>query len=266
MEFRYFDAHCHPQFGEYDADRDVILGEMENQSVGGLVVGCDFDSSQKAAALADSRDFLYAAVGLHPNHAVNEIFNEQRFCALLKNPKVVAIGECGLDYYRMEDATEEAKKAQQDLFEKHIALAIETKKPLIIHARPTKGSMDAYEDALEILERAKREYGDALRGDFHFFVGDADTLHRVLTIDFHVSFTAVITFARDYDEVIRAAPLNRILAETDSPYVAPASRRGKRNDPLAVIDVVRMLAEVRGESEEMLREATVQNTLRFVAI
>jgi TatD DNase family protein len=263
---RYFDAHCHPQFSEYDADRDAVLAAMEQEGVGGLVVGTDAATSRAACELVQGRENLFAAVGLHPNHAVGERFDEHEFRNLLMYPNTVAIGECGIDYFRMEDATDEPKKAQKELFERHVRLAGQTKRPLVIHARPTKGTMDAYQDALAILADAKRDYGDALTGDFHFFAGDIDIAREVLKLDFTLSFTAVITFARNYDEVIRSTPLDRILAETDSPYVAPASRRGKRNDPLAVIEVVRALAEVRGEPEEVVRETTLANAQRLFTL
>ena len=266
MSIRYFDAHCHPQFSDYDADRKDVLARMEKEKIGGMVVGCDVDSSRKAVALAEQHSFLYAAAGLHPNHAADESFSEKIFTELAAHPKVHAIGECGLDYYRSRDAHDAAKKAQADLFEQHVHLAATKKLPLIIHTRPTKGSMDAYEDALSLLESAKREYGASLTGDFHFFAGDIVIARRAISLGFTLSFTAVITFARDYDDVIRYVPLNSILAETDSPYVAPASRRGQRNDSLAVRDVVKALAGVRGMPEDEMRAVSVENARRLFHI
>ena len=132
----------------------------------------------------------------------------------------------------------------------------------MIHARPSKGTMDAYEDALELLETAKRESPN-LRGNFHFFVGNTDTARRILELNFTMSFTAVLTFTHDYDEVVRFIPQTHLLTETDAPYVAPASRRGQRNDPLSVIEVLSALAQIRGEDEEKLRQATLHNTQRL---
>ncbi len=262
MEMRYFDAHCHPQFVQFDADRDAITGKMAEAGVGGIVVGCDAASSRAACTMVQKHDFLYASVGQHPNHETDEAFDEHLYRNLLMYPRTVAIGECGLDYYRPEAVDDELKKKQKALFLRHIHLAGQTKRPLIVHARPSKGEQDAYEDALDLLTDAKKQYGDDLKGDFHFFVGNEEIARRAAEIDFTMSYTAVITFARDYDETIRSIPLSHLLSETDAPYVAPASRRGQRNDPLAVIDVVQKLAEIRGEDKEVVREAVLQNAER----
>ena len=266
MELRYFDAHCHPQFSAYDGDREDVLARMRERGVGGLVVGTDNAMSRAACELADARDGLWSSVGMHPNDEPDETYDEHAFRNLLMYPKAVAIGECGLDYYRPAAVDDDLKRRQRALFEKHIALAGQTGRALVIHARPSRGSMDAYLDALDMLKSAKKEYGDALRGDFHFFVGDADTARKAFELDFTVSYTAVVTFARDYDDAIRYAPLTHILSETDAPYVAPASRRGQRNDPLAVEDVVAKLAEIRGEDLEIVRKATVANALKLFKI
>jgi TatD DNase family protein len=125
--------------------------------------------------------------------------------------------------------------------------------------------MDAYTDAIEILKEAKAEHPH-LRGDIHFFVGGVEEAKAFIALGFTLSFTAVITFARDYDEVIRSVPLTSILAETDAPYVAPASRRGERNDPLAVIDVVNKIASIRGEDPELVRTTLLANTKRLFSL
>lgn len=257
---RYFDAHCHIQFDPYDADRGAVLGRMREAGVGGVVVGVDYPSSEAALALVRGEETLQASVGLHPNHD-GEIFDMDKYRALARDSSVVALGECGLDYYRPEDATE-AKPRQRVLFEQHIELAVELDKPLIIHARPSKGTMDAYHDLIAILASKKREYGERLRGDIHFFVGGIDEARSLIELGFTLSYTAVLTFARDYDETVRYAPLTSILTETDSPYVAPASRRGTRNDPLAVVDVVQAIAGIRGEEEEEVRVQVLQNAGR----
>jgi TatD DNase family protein len=261
---KYFDAHCHVQFPMYDEDREAIIARMQEENVHGLVVGVDYESSKKAVSLAQEHEHLYASVGLHPNSAHLERFEQEAFEALAADGKVVAIGECGLDYFRPEDP-EAAKQKQREVFQYHIELAAKTRKPLMIHARPGKGSMDAYEDALTMLESAKRDHS-ALRGDFHFFVGDATIARRITELDFTISYTAVLTFARDYDEVVRNVPLTHLISETDAPYVAPKARRGERNDPLAVIDVAKAIAEIRGEDEEAVCEALVQNAQRLFGI
>jgi TatD DNase family protein len=263
MNRQYVDAHCHVQFEQYDADRDELIEKMREQGVAGVVVGCDTESSQKALVLADKYEHLYASVGHHPNHT--GVFQEEKIRELLTHPRVVAVGECGLDYFRPSEVNEEVTTKQKELFKKHITLAAEFDKPLIIHARPSKGTMDAYEDVIEILTEAKREHTN-LRGDIHFFVGGIAEAESLIALGFTVSFTAVITFARDYDGVIRALPLESILSETDAPYVAPASRRGQRNDSLAVVDVVAKIAEIRGEDQELVRAALLTNAQRLFAL
>ncbi len=262
MTPRYFDAHCHIQFDPYDEDRDVLIEQMREQSVAGVVVGCDFESSRKAVELTEDNDHLYASVGLHPNHEQDEEYDAVLYRVLAKSAKVVAIGECGLDYFRPEEINDDVRTKQKQIFKDHIALAVELDKPLIIHARPSKGTRDAYTDLIEILKKEKEKY-PKLRGDVHFFVGGISEMEALVALDFTVSFTAVITFARDYDTVIHATPLTHILSETDAPYVAPASRRGSRNDPLAVIEVVEKIAYIKGENVETVRATLLQNAQRL---
>lgn len=265
MTPQYIDAHCHLQFEQYDTDREALIEQMREQGVAGIVVGCDLESSRSAVALAEKHEHLYASVGLHPNHDSDESYDAAAYRELAQSPKVVAIGECGLDYFRPTEVNDEVKEKQKELFKKQIELAGERGLPIIIHARPSKGTQDAYHDLIELLQEAKGQYPD-LRGDMHFFVGGAAEAEAFIALNFTMSFTAVITFARDYDEVIRTVPLTSILAETDAPYVAPASRRGQRNDPLAVIDVAAKIAEVRGEDPETVRAALLTNTRRLFGI
>lgn len=263
MQFKYIDAHCHIQFEQYAQDDIDLIERMREEGVAGVVVGVDIESSRKAIALAEKHEHLYASVGLHPNRVTEEVFDIEAYRELAKNPKVVAIGECGLDYFRPIEVNDEVKNKQKEILQKHIALAVESDRPLIIHSRPSKGTMDAYTDLIEILKDAKTEHGEAVRGDVHFFVGGVTEAEALIVLGFTVSFTAVITFARDYDEVIRAVPLSSILSETDAPYVAPAGNRGKRNDPLAVIEVVAKIAEIRNESLETARTALLENSKRL---
>jgi len=271
MNARYIDAHCHIQFEQYAHDETELIERMREEGVAGIVVGVDRESSEKAIALAEKYEHLFASVGLHPNHT-DESFDVEAFRKLAKHSKVVAIGECGLDYFRPVEVNEEVKDAQKELFKKHITLAVELDRPLIIHSRPSKGlpagrqgTMGAYHDLIAILKEAKGTY-PKLRGDIHFFVGGVAEAEEFRALDFTISFTAVITFARDYDEAIRAVPLSSILSETDAPYLAPASRRGERNDPLAVTEVVAKIAEIRGEDLESVRVALLQNAQRLFAL
>ena len=265
MTVRYIDAHCHLQFEQYAPDETELIERMRDEGVAGIVVGVDRESSEKAVALAEKYEHLFASVGLHPNRVADESFDEAAYRALAEHPKVISIGECGLDYFRPVEVNDDIKNKQKEILQKHIELAAELDKPLILHPRPSKGTMDAYHDLIEILKPAKVAHPN-LRGDAHFFVGGVMEENALIALGFTVSFTAVITFARDYDEVIRAAPLSSILSETDAPYVAPASRRGQRNDPLAVIEVVAKIAEVRGEDPETVRAALLANARRLFSL
>lgn len=265
MITRYFDAHCHIQFDQYAHDTDELILKMSREGVGGIVVGVDEKSSKKALALAEKYEHIYASVGLHPNHAGDELLTTETYRAFAKHPKVVAIGECGLDYFRPSEVTGEVKRIQKEVFKKHIELAAELDKPLIIHSRPSKGTQDAYHDVIELLQEAKMMY-PKLRGDIHFFVGSLAEATAFIALEFTISFTAVITFARDYDEVIKKVPLTSILSETDAPYLAPASRRGQRNDPLAIHEIVEKFAEIRGEDVETVRSTLLANAQRMFLV
>lgn len=264
-DMRYFDAHCHIQFDSFDEDREVVLAAMREEEVGGIVVGVDYASSKSAIALAQKHEGLSASVGLHPNAAALEPFELETFGALAEDATVVALGECGLDYYRPE-SPDAAKQKQKEVFEKHIEIAAKLRKPLMIHARPSKGTQDAYDDLIGMLTSYKQDYGDALTGNIHFFVGGVEQARQLVALDFTLSYTAVLTFARDYDDVVRSIPSTHLITETDSPYVAPAPNRGKRNDPRAVKSVVAAMASIRGENEEAVRIQVLENARRVFGV
>jgi TatD DNase family protein len=265
MNMKYIDAHCHLQFAQYDEDRDALARQMREEGITGITVGCDLDSSKKAVALAEKYEHIYASVGLHPNHESDEWYEKEQYRQLASSAKVVAIGECGLDYYRTTEINDEIKKKQKRIFKEQIELAAELDKPLIIHSRPTKGTQDAYQDVIALLSEAKQAHPQ-LRGDIHFFVGGIDEAQAFIELGFTLSFTAVITFARDYDAVIKAIPLRSILSETDAPYVAPLARRGQRNDSLSVKDVAEKIAEVRNEDREIVRTALAANAQKLFSL
>lgn len=275
MNLRYVDAHCHIQFDQFSVDQEELIAQMREKGVAGIVVGVDAESSQKAVALAEKYEHLFASVGLHPNRVNDEQYDISSYRTLAAHPKVVAIGECGLDYFRPAEVNDAVKNKQKEVLKQHIALAAELNKPLIIHSRPSKGSQhpvgypaagDAYRDLISVLQKTKIEFPN-LRGDVHFFVGGIAEAQALIMLGFTISFTAVITFARDYDAVIRAVPLASILSETDSPYVPPTNRaRGSRNDPLAVEDIVAKIAEIRGEDPETVRATLLANAERMFAL
>ena len=272
MTVRYIDTHCHLQFEQYAQDREEIIERMREEGVAAIVVGTDLETSKEAVALAEKYEHLYAAVGMHPSN-VRDIVSPSsddgltmsKLRELAEHPKVVAIGECGLDNFRPEEVSDEVKNKQKELLQQHIALATELDKPLVIHVRPSKGTMDAYADLIEILKEAKKEY-PTLRGDIHFFAGGLAEAEAFFALDFTISFTAVITFSRDYDDSIKAVPLANILSETDAPYVAPLERRGERNDPLAVMSVIAKISEIRGEDVEIVRTTLLDNARRLFAL
>ncbi len=257
MDFKYIDIHSHLNLSPLGDDIEAVVSRMRDKGVATITVGTDYEYSKKAIEIAEkySDVVLGATVGLHPNDNIDEIFEKEKYLELARNQKVVAIGECGLDYFRTND--EETKKRQKEIFRKHIEIAIGVGKPLMIHSRPSKGNMDAYNDALEILSEYER-----LKGNFHFYVGDLETTKRILEKGFTMSFDGPVTFAREYDEVIRYIPLDRLHAETDAPFAAPVPYRGKTCEPWMVIEVVKKIAEVKGLGEEEVIEALIQNTKR----
>ena len=257
MDFKYIDIHSHLNLSPLYDDIEAVVSRMREHDVATITVGTDLQYSKRAIEIAEkySDVVLGATVGLHPNDNIDEVFDKDKYLELAKNSKVVAIGECGLDYFRTND--DETKKRQKEVFRMHIDIAKEVGKPLMIHSRPSKGSMDAYNDALEILS----EY-EGLKGNFHFYVGDLETTKKVLDKGFTLSFDGPITFARDYDEVIRYIPLDKLHTETDAPFAAPAPYRGRTCEPWMVIEVVKKIAEIKGLSIEEVREALIQNAKR----
>lgn len=248
---------------EYDSDREAVLARMKEIGMGTILVGVDYETSRQAVELAEKNENIYVCVGLHPKDNTTEVFDTEAYRKLVQNPKVVAIGECGLDFFRLEGdpgKVEEIKAQQKKLFIQQIELAIGENKPLMLHCR------DAYREVLDILSPYKKQAGERLRGNVHFFAGDVATAREFIELDFTVSFTGVITFARNYDEVIRSLPLMSILSETDAPFVAPVPYRGKRNEPAYVVEVVKKLAEIRGEDPETVQTQLIENAKRVFAI
>jgi TatD DNase family protein len=256
------DIHSHLNDPRFEPDLPDVLARMRAANVATIVVGTDRVMSERAVSLAEEHSDIWATVGLHPTDNHNEAFDPATYARLAAHPRVVAIGECGLDYHwpahdGWPSGEREEKARQHALFRAQIAVAEMAKKPLMIHGRPTAGTMDAYDDILNILS----DFPD-IRGDVHFFVGDTAIARRFLDIGFTLSFTGVTTFTHDYDEVIRYVPADRIMAETDAPYVAPVPHRGKRNEPAYVVDVVAALAGIRHVPLEQFFETTHANSVR----
>lgn len=259
---RFIDSHSHLNFPAYDADREEVISRMGKQEVGAINVGTTLETSRAAVELARNYENIWAAVGIHPGHASEkrfydknelrqapegaEVFDEAILRELLSQPKVVAVGECGLDYFHKPYD----EQAQKQFLGQHLVLTSELKKPLIIHCR------DAYDDLLAILE----EYRGKVRGTIHFYTGDLEHAKKFIELGFFISFSGVITFAKEYEELVRELPLDKILIETDCPYASPAPYRGQRNEPAYVIEVARKIAEVKGFSIDVVAEQTTRNT------
>ena len=271
MEFTYFDAHTHPQFVAYDEDRVEVIQRGLDAGVAMNIVGTQKDTSEAAVALAESRDGLYASIGLHPIHTSKsyhdtkelgeggkeftsrgEQFDFDAYKKMGESEKVIAIGECGLDYYRVDEST---KNVQFEGFVQQIELANALEKPLMLHIR------NAYDDAIALIKSHAK-----VQGDVHFFAGDWGVAKRFLDLGFTLSFTGVVTFTHDYDEVVKNAPLDMILSETDAPYITPTPFRGKRNESTHIPLIVKRIAEIRGEDEEKVRAQLFENAQRVFDI
>lgn len=270
MPPRFFDIHTHINDRQFDSDRNAVLSRMDEQGVWGIVVGTDRKTSQDAAVIASFTERgVFASIGVHPTDDRNARFEPVLFEELLKSG-VVAVGECGLDYARMpegEGAQSRERVRQKELFTAQIDFAVAHDLPLIIHCRDSdKVLADAHGEVLAILREKKELYGARLRGDIHFFTQTETIAREYTALDFSISFTGVITFSREYDAVIRAVQLDCLIAETDCPYVAPIPYRGTRNEPIFIEEVVRKIAEIRGDDYEMVRTALFVNACRLFGI
>lgn len=275
----HIDIHCHLDSSDFDNDREEVLRRMKDNSIGAITIGASLEESKKAVQIAEANENIWASVGIHPDNAPQPPLNLRggaekseagvifKFEELIQHPKVVAIGECGLDYLRLN--SEKEKESQKKLFESQIQFALKHDKPLMLHvreARPTGSSGRAYDDALEILKHYKKEFGNKLRGNVHFFAGDIEIAKKFLDLGFTMSFTGVISFASDYNEVIKYIPQVSIMSETDAPWVAPVPHRGKRNEPGFVVEIVKKMAEIRGENVDILNAAIINNAQKMFGI
>jgi TatD DNase family protein len=264
---KYIDNHSHLNLPEFDNDYVEVYKRAVEDGVQVINVGTDKMSSKKAVDLADELG-CFAIVGLHPNE-FTEGFDYEYYKSLAIHPRVVGIGECGLDYYRSEEDT---KEKQKEVFKKQIELALEVDKPLMLHIRDS-GTGDAYRDVLSILTTYYSLRNTRIRGDVHFFAGSLDIAKEFLALGFTLSFTGAITYpprkgevANQYEEIIKHAPLDRILSETDCPFVAPVPYRGQRNEPRYVVEVVKKIAEIKGLSIDVVSEQLIENSRKLFGI
>ncbi len=246
----FVDAHTHLDMPEFDADRQQVIRRAREAGLVALVtVGTDIAGCRASLALAREHDFIYCSLGVHPHDAAS--WNEEvraELAAMLDDPKAVAVGETGLDYYRNNSPRE----LQRAAFRAHVQLAAEKHLPVVIHDR------DAHAEILEVL---RSEGVHPAGGVIHCFSGDVDMAAKCLDMGFYISIPGIVTFAKaeQLKEVVRYVPLDRLLAETDAPYLAPVPFRGKRNEPSYVTHTVAEIARLKNIAPEEAAEATARN-------
>lgn len=284
QDIHFFDAHTHVQFSGYDADRAEVFERARAADVWMMNVGTQRDTSAVAVELAEKYgEGVYAAIGLHPIHTSKsyhdaqelgggeaakaftsrgEIFDMDYYRKLALHPKTLAIGECGLDYFRFnedEDREMQIKKQKAALLAQ-MELSREVKKPLMIHCR------NAFPDIIQMFQENSSFFNVGAPGVIHFFTGTPADAQALVDLGFAFTFGGVVTFARNYDESIKLIPLDRILSETDAPYVAPMPYRGKRNEPAYIVEAVKKLAELKNISAEEMKEQIWKNAKRVFGI
>lgn len=272
MPAPFFDAHTHAHFAGFESDYRQVIARALQADIKLINVGTLLETSRRAVAVAHEfeGDGVWAAVGMHPSHAggdsfhdkqevadmsVVEDFDHDAFATLAADPKVVAIGECGLDYFRLpEGAAAPTIAKQKEVFLRHIDLSREVKKPLMIHCR------EAFGDLINVLQSTRHNLAP---GVIHFFTGTQEDARQLLDLGFSFTFGGVVTFTNAYDEIVQSIPMENILSETDAPYVAPVPYRGKRNEPLYVVETVKKLAQLKGVTLDQMRETIWQNGQRI---
>jgi len=289
---KYIDIHSHLGFEDYGTDKIEIINRMKESGVGTIAIGADLATSIEAVKVATENENIWACIGQHPIHTcspenfhLGESFAEVEFEKLVSNPKVVAVGECGLEYYKLSGSLEEIeniKNKQKADFIKQINFALKYNKAIMLHIRDVDKKYQggklvisesdaklnsAFDDALEILNNIKQEQGLTLfRGDVHFFTGKLEMAQKFIELGFTISFTGLITYVEDFNKIIKNVPLQSLQAETDAPYVAPVPHRGKRNEPSYVIEVYKKIAEIRSEDPETVRLQLLENAKRVFGV
>jgi TatD DNase family protein len=249
----FIDSHCHLDFPEFQSRLPEVLSNMAACKVShALCVSVDIPDFPKVRKLAEDYPHLYASVGVHPDYEDTPEPSFEFLVEEAKHPKIIAIGETGLDYFRMGDRSYESMEWQRERFRTHIRAAIAAKKPLIIHTRASSA------DTLRIL---KEEGADQIGGVMHCFTETTEVAKAAIEMGFYISFSGIVTFksAKDLQETCREVPLERMLIETDSPYLAPIPYRGKTNEPAWVSKVGEFVANLKGVSVELLAEQTSSN-------
>lgn len=252
------DTHSHVQLADYDSNRDEVLARAREIGVKMMAVGVDVPSSVAAIELAKAHNDIFPAVGLHPHDAAGEkgeIATEDMaaIAKLAEDPTVLAIGECGLDYYYNNSP----KDSQISIFKQQIELALKLGKPMVWHVR------NAFADFFEVVD----QYPDVC-GIVHCFTGTHDEMQQAVDRDFYIAYNGIMTFTKDEAQLdtVKATPLDRIVLETDAPWLAPKSHRGRPNEPAYIAEIAEFLAELRGERYEDFCAATTTNAQTILGI
>ena len=262
----FVDSHAHLEMEQFNADRDTVLKRAREAGIDTIVAigsGTGPGSLDCGIRLAAQHDFIYATIGIHPHEA--KLATEADFAELdrlAKQPKVIAWGEIGLDYFYDHSPRE----VQRKVFTRQMELARAAKLPIVIHCRPSENSEDAWQECLDLIHEQWASSG--LGGILHCFTGTADDAKRALDMGFMISFAGNITFpkAEQIREAAKAVPADRMLIETDAPFLAPVPHRGKRNEPCFVVETARRLGELRGLSVEEAGWLTSKNFYSFFSL
>jgi len=293
---KYIDIHCHVNFKAFQEDGEAVIKRALGEDTWLINIGSQDTTSSRAIEIAHRYpEGVYACIGLHPIHLEEsyhdpeevsgpgftsraEVFDHEKYLAMARDSKVVAIGECGLDYFHFNEAS--AQK-QKEVFTEQVKIANEAGKPLMIHVRnnyenlstpagatPQEGNLNAYSDVVQILKEHKNAGGVV-----HCFEGDWSDAEEFLALDFFISFSGNITYKPrknkrncNFPEIIKKIPLDRILTDTDSPYLAPVPYRGERNEPVYVREIVKKIAEIKGLPEPEVATQIVANARRLFKI
>jgi TatD DNase family protein len=287
MTPKYIDIHAHVNFHAFNEDRAEVVARALKNDTWMINVGTQYDTSRSAVELADKYDEgVYAIVGLHPIHtgvsyhdsqelgqggegftSRGEVFDKEKYREFFKNKKIVGIGECGLDYYRCDESS---IAKQKEAFTAQIELANEVNKPLMLHIRNNNEDKthNAYYDALDILKEKSK-----VKCHVHFFAGTIDEAKGFLDFGCTFSFNGAITFPPkkdgkgcDYEQIIKMIPMDRIITETDCPYLAPVPHRGKRNEPFYINEVVKKIAFIKGLEVDFVERSIVENAKKLFNI
>ncbi|PLX21021.1 hydrolase TatD [Candidatus Parcubacteria bacterium] len=274
------DTHSHVNFNTFKNDADEVIHRSLSDNTWMILVGSEYKTSKRALEYANKFEKgVFAAVGLHPTHvgggdvkgddyefsAKEEEYNYDAYEKLANFQKVVAIGEIGLDYYHLpKEGIESYKKKQKEVFIKQLELALALSLPVIIHCR------QAHDDMVGILTEFRKENKEKLTEDkpwgvMHCFSGDEDLAWKYFSLGLNISFTGLITFSKQWDDLIRKMPSDKFMVETDAPYMTPEPYRGKRNEPVLVSYVVKRIADIKNISYERVAEMSTNNARKLFA-